>query len=92
MLSRLLAFLIFLLLSPIFILVAIVISLEYGLPVFFMQKRVGVDYSFFQIYKFRSMKNNTSNVATHLLENPGQYLLKIGGVDPPIFRTRLIQN
>ena len=80
MLSRLLAFLIFLLLSPIFILVAFAIFLEDGFPVFFKQKRVGQDYSFFQIYKFRSMKKNTPNVATHLLENPGQYLLKIGRI------------
>lgn len=80
MLSRLLAFLIFILLSPIFILVALAIFLEDGFPVFFKQKRVGQDYSFFQIYKFRSMKKNTPNVATHLLENPGQYLLKIGGI------------
>ena len=80
MLSRLLAFLIFFLLSPIFILVALAIFLEDGFPVFFKQKRVGINYSFFQIYKFRSMKKNTPNVATHLLENPGQYLLKIGGI------------
>ena len=80
MLSRLLALLIFLLLSPIFILVALSIFLEDGFPVFFKQKRVGINYSFFQIYKFRSMKKNTPNVATHLLENPGQYLLKIGGI------------
>ncbi len=26
------------------------------------------------------MKKNTSNVATHLLENPASYLLRIGGV------------
>jgi O-antigen biosynthesis protein WbqP len=80
MLSRLLAFLIFILLSPIFILVALAIFLEDGFPVFFKQKRVGINYSFFQIYKFRSMKKNTPNVATHVLENPGQYLLKIGGI------------
>ena len=80
MLSRLLAFLISILLSPIFTLVALSIFLEDGFPVFFKQKRVGINYSFFQIYKFRSMKKNTPNVATHLLENPGQYLLKIGGL------------
>ena len=45
-----------------------------------MQKRVGINYTFFNIYKFRSMKKNTPNVATHLLENPSQYLLKIGGL------------
>lgn len=78
MLSRFIAFLILLILSPIFILVALAILVEDGFPLFFKQKRVGQDYSFFQIYKFRSMKKNTPNVATHLLINPEQYLLKIG--------------
>jgi O-antigen biosynthesis protein WbqP len=69
-----------LLLAPVFLIVALFIFFEDGAPVFFKQKRVGVNCSFFQIYKFRSMKKNTPNVATHLLENPSQYLLKIGGV------------
>ena len=59
---------------------ALFILIEDGIPVFFTQKRVGVNYTFFQIYKFRSMKKNTPNVATHLLVNPDQYLLKIGGL------------
>ena len=80
MLSRFLAFLIFLLLFPIFIFVALAIFIEDGFPVFFKQKRFGQDFSFFQIYKFRSMKNNTPNVATNLLTNPEQYLLRIGGM------------
>ncbi len=63
---------------PIFILVALAIFLEDGYPIFFKQKRVGINYTFFKIYKFRSMKKNTPNVATHLLINPNQYLLKIG--------------
>ena len=80
MINRLLAFIIFIILSPIFILVAFAIFLEDGLPIFFKQKRVGVNYTFFKIYKFRSMKKNTPNVATHLLENPASYLLRIGGL------------
>ena len=71
---------ILIILSPIFLIVAFCILLEDGSPIFFKQKRVGVNYTFFNIYKFRSMKKNTPNVATHLLENPQQYLLKIGGV------------
>ena len=69
-----------LLLSPLFVLVAIIIYLEDGAPVFFVQKRVGKNYSFFSMYKFRTMKKNTPNVATHLLENPKQYLLSMGGL------------
>jgi O-antigen biosynthesis protein WbqP len=78
MLNRLFALIVFLILFPIFLVVALVIFIEDGSPVFFNQKRVGINYSFFNIYKFRSMKKNTPNVATHLLTNPDQYLLKIG--------------
>ena len=78
MLNRLFALFLLFVLSPLFIIVALVILIEDGFPVFFTQKRVGINYTFFNIYKFRSMKKNTPNVATHLLINPDQYLLKIG--------------
>ena len=78
MLNRLFALVLLLVLSPIFLFVSFAILIEDGYPFFFNQKRVGINYSFFNIYKFRSMKKNTPNVATHLLINPEQYLLKIG--------------
>jgi O-antigen biosynthesis protein WbqP len=80
MFNRFFAFLFLIILSPLFLLVSICIFFEDGMPIFFKQKRVGINYTFFNIYKFRSMKKNTPNVATHLLENPGQYLLRIGGL------------
>jgi O-antigen biosynthesis protein WbqP len=80
MLNRFIALILIIILSPLFLLVAISIFIEDGMPIFFKQKRVGIDYTFFNIYKFRSMQKNTPNVASHLLENPGQYLLKIGGL------------
>ena len=80
MLNRLLALILLFIFFPIFLIVALAIFIEDGLPVFFTQKRVGINYTFFRIYKFRSMKKNTPNVATHLLSNPAQYLLKIGGL------------
>ena len=80
MLNRFLALVLLFIFSPIFLIVALVIFIEDGFPVFFTQKRVGINYTFFHIYKFRSMKKNTPNVATHLLSNPAQYLLKIGGL------------
>ena len=58
----------------------LLILLDDGFPIFFIQKRVGKDYSFFELYKFRTMKKNTPNVATHLLENPNQYILKVGSI------------
>jgi len=56
----------------------VAILIEDGFPAFFTQKRVGINYTFFKIYKFRSMKKHTPNVATHLLTDPDQYVLKIG--------------
>ena len=78
MFNRLFALIILVILSPVFLVVALLIFIEDGSPIFFKQKRVGINYTFFNIYKFRSMKKNTPNVATHLLTNPDQYLLKIG--------------
>jgi O-antigen biosynthesis protein WbqP len=78
MINRLFAIVILIVLTPIFLFVALAILIEDGYPFFFNQKRVGINYSFFNIYKFRSMKKYTPNVATHLLINPDQYLLKIG--------------
>jgi len=80
MINRFLAFSLLIFLSPIFIIVGLLIFVQDGFPVFFKQKRVGMNYSFFYIYKFRTMKKETPNVATHLLTNPEQYLLKIGAL------------
>ena len=80
MINRIAALILLIILSPIFIIVGLLIFIQDGFPVFFKQKRVGVNYSFFYIYKFRTMKKDTPNVATHLLANPEQYLLKIGAL------------
>jgi O-antigen biosynthesis protein WbqP len=78
MFTKLFTLLLLFFLSPLFIFIALFIYIEDGSPIFFKQNRVGINYSFFNIYKFRSMKKNTPNLATHLLANPEQYLLKIG--------------
>ncbi|OLY93377.1 O-antigen biosynthesis protein WbqP [Cnuella takakiae] len=78
MFNRFFAFLLLLLLIPVFLVVCFLIWYEDGLPVFFKQRRVGLNYSFFYIYKFRSMRKDTPNVATHLLGNSGKYLLRVG--------------
>jgi O-antigen biosynthesis protein WbqP len=78
MFNRIFALFIVVVFSPLFLVIGLIIIIEDGFPIFFTQKRVGVNYSFFYIYKFRSMKRNTPNVATHLLVNPLLYLLNIG--------------
>jgi O-antigen biosynthesis protein WbqP len=80
MINRIAALILLIILSPIFIIMGLLIFMQDGFPVFFKQKRVGVNYSFFYIYKFRTMKKDTPNVATHLLANPEQYLLRIGAL------------
>lgn len=61
--------------------VSLIITIEDPGPPIFTQKRIGKNKKLFKIYKFRSMKMNTPHdVATHLLENPEQYLLKSGKI------------
>jgi O-antigen biosynthesis protein WbqP len=80
MISRIIAFLLLLLLSPVFLIVGIFIIADDGFPVFFRQKRIGIYNSIFIMYKFRTMRKDTPDVATHLLEDPEKYVLKIGKI------------
>jgi O-antigen biosynthesis protein WbqP len=66
-------------LSPIFFILIIAIKLESKGPVLFKQKRVGINKIHFNILKFRTMKIDTpKDTPTHLLENPEQYITKMG--------------
>jgi len=47
-------------------------------PVLYWSQRVGRGNALFQMPKFRSMSTDTPAVATHLLDNPNQYLTPIG--------------
>jgi O-antigen biosynthesis protein WbqP len=58
--------------------IAVVIKITDPGPVIFKQDRVGKNKKIFRLYKFRSMKVNTPDIPTHLLENPEQYISKIG--------------
>lgn len=66
-------------LSPLLLALCIAIKLDTPGPILFTQKRVGIHKSFFQIYKFRTMRIDTpKDVPTHMLENPEQYITKVG--------------
>ena len=67
-------------LSPLLLVLVIAIKVDDPGPVFFRQKRVGIHKSHFHILKFRTMKVCTpKDVPTHLLENPQQYITRVGG-------------
>ena len=64
---------------PAFI-VCIAIKLSSKGPVFYKSYRIGRDNKIFGMFKFRTMKIDTPPLATHLLENPDQYLTPIGNI------------
>lgn len=71
-------------LTPIWIVLGVAIKVDDPGPVFFRQKRIAKDKieekQYFQIFKYRSMKMSTPHdTPTHLLENPEQYITKVGG-------------
>ena len=66
-------------LSPVYAAIALAIKIEDPGPVLFTQKRVGQNKEYFKLHKFRSMKVSTPHdVPTHQLENPEQYITKVG--------------
>lgn len=66
-------------LSPLLLILCIAIKLDSPGPIFFTQKRVGIHKTYFQIYKFRTMRTDTpKDMPTHMLSNPEQYITKVG--------------
>lgn len=66
-------------LSPVFLMIILLIKLESEGPILFKQKRVGKNKEYFNILKFRTMRIDTPNdMPTHLLENPEQWITKVG--------------
>lgn len=66
-------------LSPVFLILIIAIKVDSPGPVLFKQKRVGINKSHFNILKFRTMRIDTpKDCPTHLLENPDQWITKVG--------------
>lgn len=79
MIDIILALIGIIILSPVFLLFIIAIKVDSKGPVLFKQKRVGIHKSHFYILKFRTMRIDTpKDIPTHLLENPKQYITKVG--------------
>ena len=66
-------------LSWLFLILCVAIKVESKGPILFKQKRVGIHKKHFNILKFRTMRIDTpKDTPTHLLENPEQYITKVG--------------
>lgn len=66
-------------LSPVFLILAVAIYIDDPGPILFTQKRLGKNKQYFKLHKFRSMKMSTPHdKPTHMLENPEQYITKVG--------------
>lgn len=66
-------------LFPVLLGISIVIKIDDPGPVLFTQKRMGQNKKYFKLHKFRSMKMCTPHdVPTHMLDNPEQYITRVG--------------
>ncbi|MDY0338203.1 MAG: sugar transferase [Acholeplasmataceae bacterium] len=66
-------------LSPLFLLLIILIKIDSKGPILFKQKRIGSHKTHFYILKFRTMRIDTpKDTPTHMLENPQQWITKVG--------------
>lgn len=66
-------------LFPLFLIISLSIVIDDPGPIFFSQKRIGINKTIFNLHKFRSMKMSTPHdMPTHLLKNPEQYITKVG--------------
>lgn len=69
------------LLVPVFLTIVAAIKLDSPGPILFKQKRVGIHKTHFDILKFRTMRIDTpKDMPTHLLENPEQWITRVGKV------------
>ena len=70
-----------LVLAPVYLILALAIKIDDPGPILFRQKRVGIHKSHFHIMKFRTMKMDTPrDMPTHMLENPEQYITRVGKI------------
>ena len=69
MLNKIISLVMMIMFIPIFFIIGLIIVIDDGFPIFFLQKRIGKNKKLFHIIKFRTMNNNTKDIATHLVKN-----------------------
>ena len=76
--SKIFSLILLICLSPILLIFAIAIIVDDGFPILFRQKRVGQNNAHFWIYKFRTMKKDAPDIATHLVKDGTSLYTSIG--------------
>ena len=67
-------------LTPVLAALVVAIKVDSPGPALFRQKRVGIHKTYFDIFKFRTMRIDAPrDVPTHLMEDPRKWLTGIGG-------------
>lgn len=72
------ALIIFSILSPLLLIISLVVKASSKGPTLFSQRRIGRNNKEFVLYKFRTMRTDTPNVATHLLKDPQSFITSFG--------------
>jgi len=78
MIEKLIALLVLALLQPIFLIISLLIIIDNGFPIIYIQKNYGRNHKKFYLYKFRTMKQGTPEIPTEEFRNPEKYILKVG--------------
>ena len=78
--TKIVSILLLICLSPLFLIVALAIIIDDGFPIYFSQKRIGINNNEFWIYKFRTMKKETPDIPTHLVKEVQDYNTVIGPI------------
>lgn len=68
----------FSILSPLLLIISLAIKFDSKGPVLFSQRRIGRNNKEFVLYKFRTMRTEAPNVATHLLKDADSFITPFG--------------
>ena len=60
--------------------ISLIVLIDDGKPIIIWSKRVGLHNSYFYMPKFRTMKLDTPDLASHLLKNPKKYMLNSANI------------
>ena len=82
MISQMISLLALIIISPFLLIISAIIVIDDGFPIFFKQKRIGINNNQFWVYKFRTMNKDTPDIPTHLVKDSYLLYTRSG----PIFR------